>query len=118
MTIKTGTDEDHALLMASIFRTVKFEDQMEFKNFAVEMKKKTVTKKDRDKDLLTVEVKGGDNKEGDEEEKGDKEEKEGDEKAAGATPTPDATATPAETKKGGLGGLGGLGGKKEEEEEI
>jgi hypothetical protein len=26
MTIKTGTEEDHALLMASIFRTVKYED--------------------------------------------------------------------------------------------
>ena len=26
MTIKTGTEDDHALLMASIFRTCKYED--------------------------------------------------------------------------------------------
>lgn len=56
MTIKTGTEEDHALLMASIFRTVKYEDQVEFKKFAKEMKELTKTKKDKDKKLLEVKV--------------------------------------------------------------
>jgi len=116
MTIKTGTEEDHALLMASIFRTVKYEDQVEFRKFSKEMKEKTVTKKDRDKVLLTVDVGGGDKKEGEEEKEG--EAKEGDETAAGETPTPETTATPAETKKGGLGGLGGIGGKKDEVEAV
>jgi hypothetical protein len=74
MTIKTGTDEDHALLMASIFRTIKYEDQTEFTVWAKKMKKDTVTKKDRDKPLLTVDVGGGEKKEeGDEEEKGNEE---------------------------------------------
>lgn len=56
MTIKVGTDEDHALLLASIFRTIKFEDKEEFNKHAAEQKKKTVTKKDKDKELLTVEI--------------------------------------------------------------
>ena len=116
MTIKTGTEEDHALLMASIFRTVKHEDQVEFRKFAKEMKDKTFTKKDKDKAMLTVEVKDrGKKEEGgdDEEEKGDKE---GDEIAPGSTPT----KTPEPTGGiGGLGGgLGGLGGKKEDEEFV
>ena len=34
--IKAGTEEDHALLMASCFRTVKHEDQKEFDEFAKE----------------------------------------------------------------------------------
>jgi hypothetical protein len=57
MTIKTGTEEDHALLMASIFRTVKHEDQVEFRKFAKEMKDNTKTKKDSEKKLLAVQVK-------------------------------------------------------------
>lgn len=56
MTIKVGTEDDHALLLASIFRTIKFEDKDEFKKHAIECKKKTFTKKDKDKDLLTVEI--------------------------------------------------------------
>mmetsp|Transcript_35916 Transcript_35916/g.55149 ORF Transcript_35916/g.55149 Transcript_35916/m.55149 type:complete len:316 (-) Transcript_35916:1188-2135(-) len=56
MTIKVGTEEDHALLMASIFRTCKHEDQLEFNRFAKEQRKKTVTRKDKDKELLSVTI--------------------------------------------------------------
>ena len=65
MTIKVGTEEDHALLLASIMRTIKFEDKDEFNKHAVEQKKLTVTKKDKDKELLTVQIEkgGGDDKE-------------------------------------------------------
>jgi len=117
MTIKTGSEEDHALLMVSIFRTVKYEDQVEFKKFAKDMKAKTVTKKDRDKELLTVDVGGG----GGKKEEGDDEEEKGDaegDATAGAEATPTPEATPGATKKGGIGGIGGLGGNKEEEEAI
>lgn len=41
LTKKVGTEIDHALLMASIFRTVKQEDLTEFTKFVKEMKKKT-----------------------------------------------------------------------------
>lgn len=54
MNIKTGTEEDHALLLASIFRTVKFEDKEEFKKAAAEMKKKTRSKKDRENEILAL----------------------------------------------------------------
>jgi hypothetical protein len=57
MTIKVGTEEDHALLMASLMRTCKHEDLAEFTKFAKEMKEKTVTSKDKDKELLTIEPK-------------------------------------------------------------
>ena len=36
LNIKTGTEIDHALLLASIFRTIKFEDREEFKKHATE----------------------------------------------------------------------------------
>lgn len=52
--IKIGTEDDHALLMASIFRTCQHEDLSEFTEFANEERKKTVTKKDKDKKLLAV----------------------------------------------------------------
>ena len=68
-TIKVGTEEDHALLMASIFRTVKHEDQIEFNKWAKEEKKKTKTRADKDKELLTVNVPGGGGEEKDEETK-------------------------------------------------
>ena len=45
---KVGTEIDHALLMASIFRTVKQEDLTEFTKFVKEMKKKTQSKRDRE----------------------------------------------------------------------
>jgi hypothetical protein len=57
MTIKVGTEEDHALLMASLMRTCKHEDLAEFSRFAKDQRAKTVTRKDRDKKLLTVEPK-------------------------------------------------------------
>jgi hypothetical protein len=67
-TIKVGTEEDHALLMASIFRTVKHEDQLEFNKWAKEEKSKTKTRGDKDKELLTVNVPGGGAEEKEEEE--------------------------------------------------
>eukprot|EP00919_Chromeraceae_sp_WS-2016_P014337 GHVR01033723.1.p1 GENE.GHVR01033723.1~~GHVR01033723.1.p1 ORF type:complete len:270 (+),score=49.81 GHVR01033723.1:506-1315(+) len=70
MSIKVGTEEDHALLMASIMRTCKHEDQAEFNKFAKEMRKKTVTRKDKDKELLTVDV-GTSKTEGDDAETAD-----------------------------------------------
>ena len=38
--IKIGSEDDHALLMASIFRTCKHEDLNEFNHFVKEEKKK------------------------------------------------------------------------------
>ena len=48
ITLKAGSEEDHALLMASIFRTVKHEDMNEFIKFTKVERKKLVTKKDKD----------------------------------------------------------------------
>lgn len=57
MTIKIGTEEDHALLMASIFRTVKHEDNTEFNKWAKEMKKAKTNKKIKEKkELLNVKI--------------------------------------------------------------
>lgn len=58
MTIGVGTDEDHALLMASIFRTCKHESQADFVAFAKEVRKTVKTRKDKDKELLSVKVEG------------------------------------------------------------
>ena len=66
MTIGVGTDEDHALLMASIFRTCKHETHEDFVAFAKEVRKTVKTRKDKDKELLSVKVEG---EEGAEEEK-------------------------------------------------
>lgn len=40
LNIKTGTEFDHALLMASLMRTCKHETAVEFKEWTKEMKKK------------------------------------------------------------------------------
>jgi len=42
--------------MASIFRTVKHEDMVEFTKFSKSEKKKVITRKDKDKELLRTEV--------------------------------------------------------------
>jgi hypothetical protein len=55
--IKAGTEEDHALLMASCFRTVKHEDQTEFDQFVKEQKSKLVSRGDKDKALLKLDAK-------------------------------------------------------------
>lgn len=49
MTIKIGTEEDHALLLASLFRTVKHEDQQEFNKWAKLKKKQKTSKKIKEK---------------------------------------------------------------------
>ena len=72
------------------------------------MKDNTVTKKDRDKELLTVKVGGG----GEKTEGGDDDEEKAEEATATGTTQPTETPTAGATK-GGIG-LGGLGGKKEE----
>ena len=52
--LKAGTEEDHALLMASIFRTVKHEDMAEYTKFVKAKKKDLVTRADKDKTLLAT----------------------------------------------------------------
>ena len=89
MTRKIGTDIDHALLMASIFRTSKYEDLTEYLKFVKDIRKKTRTRKDADKDLLTVDVPGQETKKDDDETGGGPE-------TGGETKSPDEVA---ETKK-------------------
>ena len=52
--IKIGSEDDHALLMASIFRTCKHEDLNEFNMFVKEEKKKLKTRKEKEKELLKM----------------------------------------------------------------
>ena len=54
ITLKAGSEEDHALLMASIFRTVKHEDTTDFAKFTKEERKKLVTKNDKNKEFLKL----------------------------------------------------------------
>jgi hypothetical protein len=74
MTIKVGTEEDHALLMASIFRTCKHEELEDFDLFVKSELAKLVPRDAEDRALLTVnpepKKKEGDitNAEGEEEE--------------------------------------------------
>lgn len=64
-----GTEEDHALLMASIMRTCKHEDQIEFNKNVKKEKKKFKPKDFADKKLLTLdEFQTKDDDENDEEE--------------------------------------------------
>lgn len=65
LTQKAGSQDDHCLLMASLFRTCKWEDREDFEIFRKEERKKTLLRKDKDRKLLY----------------GDDEEKEGDEAA-------------------------------------
>ena len=81
--------------MASIFRTVKHEDNIEFNKWAKEEKSKTKTRGDKDKELLTVNVPGGG---------GEEEKEEGEE-------TKDAEDTKGETADGKTDG-------KEEKPEV
>lgn len=53
---KCGSEEDHCLLMASLFRTSKWEDRADFEIFRAQEREKTVLRKDLDKKLLEVEV--------------------------------------------------------------
>jgi hypothetical protein len=111
-TIKIGTEEDHALLMASLFRTVKHEDQSEFVKWSKVMKEARTSKKLKEKEeLLNVQIEkpsekgeGGETKEGNQEEE-----------------QPTTTGGAPTTKAGGIGGMGLPGGKsdkKEDEETI
>jgi hypothetical protein len=51
---KIGTEEDHALLMASLMRTVKYENYSEFNKWAKKSKEETKTKKDKQKEVLKL----------------------------------------------------------------
>ena len=74
MTIKIGTEEDHALLMASLFRTVKHEDQTEFNKWAKIMKKQKTSKKlKEEQELLNVKIEGAPNSDGEEDSEGEQE---------------------------------------------
>ena len=90
MTRKIGTDIDHALLMASIMRTSKHEDLTEYLKFVKDIRKKTRTRKDADKELLTVNVPGQETKKEDDETGGGPE-------TNGETKSPDEA--PEATKK-------------------
>jgi len=107
MTIKIGTEEDHAILLASLFRTVKHEDQAEFSKWSKVMKEQRTSKKLKEKEeLLNVKIEGPDGA-------GD-EPNEGADEDGGPAQTEEPTATT--TKVGGLGGIGG-GGKKDKKDE-
>lgn len=67
MSRKVGTDIDHALLMASIFRTSKYEDLSEYLKFVKDIRKKTRSRKEADKELLTVNIPGEETKKEDDE---------------------------------------------------
>lgn len=54
MTIKVGTEEDHALLMASVFRTCKHEELEDFDLFVKSELAKLVPRDAEDRALLTV----------------------------------------------------------------
>ena len=54
MTIKVGTEEDHALLMASIFRTSKHEELEDYDLFVKSELAKLVPRDAEDRALLTV----------------------------------------------------------------
>ena len=56
MTQKIGGEEDHALLMASIFRTVKYEDREDFNKWKTEEREKTKLRKDRDAEMLRIDA--------------------------------------------------------------
>ena len=57
--LKQGSEEDHALFMASIFRTVKHEDTTDFAKFVKAEKKKLVTKNDKNKEILRLDNENG-----------------------------------------------------------
>ena len=52
VTRKIGTEEDHALLMASLMRTVKYENVQEFNKWAAKAKEETKSKKDDKKNEI------------------------------------------------------------------
>ena len=58
VTRKIGTEEDHAILMASLMRTVKYENYSEFNKWAKATKEQTKTKKDKQKELLKLDGHG------------------------------------------------------------
>jgi hypothetical protein len=59
VTRKIGTEEDHALLMASLMRTVKYENVQEFNKWAAKAKEETKSKKDdRKKEILKLAADG------------------------------------------------------------
>ena len=52
--IKTGTEDDHALLMASIFRTCKMETLEEFDEFVEKERAKLVSRNAEDEKLIKL----------------------------------------------------------------
>ena len=59
LTQKSGSEDDHCLLMTSLFRTCKWEDANDFEQFRKQEREKTILRKDRDKELLEVNVDAG-----------------------------------------------------------
>ena len=58
-TIKVGSDDDHALLMASIFRTCKLETYEKYKEFENTERSKLRSRNHEDEELLKVTGNGG-----------------------------------------------------------
>lgn len=54
MTRLIGCEDDHALLMASLFRTVKHEDLSDFNKWKQKVRDETTLRKDRDEKLLRL----------------------------------------------------------------
>lgn len=54
MTRLIGCEDDHALLMASLFRTVKHEDLSDFNKWKTQVRKETVLRRDREEKLLRL----------------------------------------------------------------
>lgn len=52
--IQVGSEDDHALLMASIFRTCKYEDFEEYKEFEAQERSKLRSRNAEDEELLRV----------------------------------------------------------------
>ena len=80
ITRRVGTEDDHALIMASLMRTSKHEDRDEFKKWAIKKKKEAANeRKDKIKKLLDVGIekeKDSDDAEEEKEEEGEGDKKE------------------------------------------
>jgi len=115
ITIKVGNEDDHAILMASLMRTCKYEDLDEFNVWRDKQRKLTKTRKDKDDAVLgEIGMGGGD---GDANE-ADETKYDGDETDRQAlSPDKNKNVTPATVGTPKIGtvpniGLGGLGQKE------
>jgi hypothetical protein len=71
MTQKIGDEDDHAILMASVFRTVKHEGLADFTKWKAEEREKTRLRKDREAEMLALDKETRDEIDGEDEEDGE-----------------------------------------------